>query len=73
MRKVMETIIIVGFVLFIAGGFCLVMLQLVGLLVGNSHLMDRANQWFAWIYPCAAITGMLCYLLSYGKKEKVSK
>ena len=69
MRKFMETLVIAGFVLFIVGGFCLVAVQLIGLLLGNSYLMVHACQWFSWIYPCAAITGMLCYLQSYGKKK----
>ncbi|EOH93744.1 hypothetical protein [Enterococcus pallens] len=69
MRNFMEKIIIAGFVLFIVGGFLLVLIQLVGLVLGNSYLMVHANGWFSWIYPCAAITGALCYLLSYGKKK----
>lgn len=69
MRNFMETIVIAGFVLFIVGGCCLVAVQFIGLISGNSYLMVHAEEWFSWIYPCAAITGALCYLLSYRKKK----
>lgn len=68
MKHIFETCILAGFVLFIAGGSCFVGLQLLGLVLGNTSLVVRAGSWFAWIYPLAAATGLLCYLISYKKK-----
>lgn len=66
--KHIENVVLIGFILFILGGACLVGLQFLGLILKNGSLVTNANAYFTWIYPVAAITGLLCYLVSYRKK-----
>lgn len=69
MKKIIEKIILLGFILFCAGGILKVLLQTIGLLLLNSCIIDLSMQIFSWIYPLAALTGLACYVMSYSKKK----
>ena len=67
MKKILEYMIISGFVLFFLGGFLLVAGQLVGLVLFNQAIVVSAREWFRWIFPLTGITGLLCWVYSYIK------
>lgn len=65
MKRIIENVIIIGFVLFVIGGLLMVAVQVVGLLTLNEGLTVGADSNFAWIFPVSAVTGLLCWLYSY--------
>ncbi|MGM0214751.1 hypothetical protein [Enterococcus sp. AZ109] len=68
MKKVLENLIMLGFVLFFIGGLGMVLLQLAGLILFDATLVHRGREFFSWIFPAASITGLLCYGYSYIKE-----
>lgn len=69
MKKTFHNIILLGFVLFCGGGILKVLLQAFGLIFLNDFLVDFARHYFNWIYPMAAVTGLLCYISGYFKEK----
>ncbi|MGJ7919285.1 hypothetical protein [Neobacillus sp. LXY-4] len=64
-KKIVESLAIIGFVLFVLGGLAMVIIQISGLVLFRSELVIFANNSFSWIFPVAALTGLLAYLYSY--------
>lgn len=70
MKKILENVIIGGFILFFLGGVCLIFIQFFGLIVTNNELVVSAGEKLSWIFPVATISGLLCYLYSYFSDSK---
>lgn len=68
MKKILVIITLLGFFLFIVGGVLLVGIQAIGLFIGKADYIVKIASFFKWIYPCAAISGLLSYFYSYLKK-----
>ncbi|MGL9730972.1 hypothetical protein [Enterococcus sp. DIV0756] len=73
MKKFMEYLIIMGFVVFFIGGLILVCIQIVGLIGFNQALVVAARKYFSWIFPLTGLTGLLCWLYSYLKEGEEQK
>ena len=64
-KKVIERLIIIGFILFFCGGLAMVLLQMIGLVLLKPELVVWAKNSFTWIFTMATLTGMAAYLYSY--------
>lgn len=73
MKKLLEHLIIAGFILFFIGGLLLVGIQIVGLFSFNQALVIAARNYFCWIFPLTGLTGLLCWIYSYVKKGEEGK
>lgn len=69
MKKTIENLIILGFILFFIGGLGMVLLQMFGLVLLDLEMVTRARTLFSWIFPAASLTGLLCYGYAYYKKK----
>ena len=68
MKKILDYLIIIGFVLFFFGGLILVCTQIAGLIFFNQSLVIAARSYFSWIFPLTGLTGLLCWIYSYLKE-----
>lgn len=73
MKKLLENLIIAGFILFFIGGLLLVGIQIVGLFSFDQALVIAARNFFSWIFPLTGLTGLFCWLYSYVKKDEEGK
>lgn len=73
MKKILEHLIIAGFILFFIGELFLVGIQIVGLFSFNQALVIAARNYFSWIFPLTGLTGLFCWIYSYVKKNEEGK
>lgn len=71
MKKFIENLIILGFLLFFLGGLAMVAFQVWGLIIQSNEFVVQSKKMFSWIFPAATLTGLVCYLYSYiGDKDE---
>ncbi|MDF2521713.1 MAG: hypothetical protein K0R84_2341 [Clostridia bacterium] len=65
MKKVYENIIFIGFISFFIGSLLLVFGQFIGFTINNPNFILSAEKITKFIFPAAAISGLLCFLHPY--------
>lgn len=76
MKKIYETVIFIGFLIFFIGGLLCVFGQAIGLVIGfisgNPDLVISFELITKVIFPAASISGLLCFIHPYLFKKKNS-
>ncbi|WP_085832971.1 hypothetical protein [Clostridium merdae] len=76
MKKLYETVIFIGFLIFFIGGLLCVFGQAIGIMIGfitgNPDLVISFELITKVIFPAASISGLLCFLHPYLFKNKKS-
>ena len=70
MEKAYKVLICIGFSVVYVGGLAYVLLQALGLVIGNPKLVIQAEMLTAIIFPVASASGLLCFLFGYIFKKK---
>lgn len=65
MKKLYESIIFIGFISFFIGGVIIVLGQTVGIIINNPNFVLFFESITKYIFPIAAISGLLCFMHPY--------
>lgn len=65
MKKIYETLILIGFISFFLGSLILVFGQAIGIIINNPDFILSADKITKFIFPAASISGLLCFIHPY--------
>lgn len=65
MKKIYESVIFIGFISFFIGGLMIVLGQTAGIIINNPNFVLLVENITKYIFPIAAISGLLCFMYPY--------